>query len=79
MLADIRGLSWSFPQSLSGGRLAEEHGIRIDHLLLSLQAADRLRSVEIDKAMPGKDKASDHTSTRISTSDGSYLTLGGLR
>ena len=37
----------------------------IDHLLLSSQAADRLRSVAIDKAMRGRDKASDHTPIRV--------------
>ena len=36
-------------------------GLRIDHLLLSPQAADRLRACEIDKAPRGQDKASDHT------------------
>jgi exodeoxyribonuclease-3 len=35
--------------------------IRIDHLLLSPQAADRLRRVEIVKAMRGGEKPSDHT------------------
>ncbi|HET9902494.1 MAG TPA: exodeoxyribonuclease III [Xanthobacteraceae bacterium] len=35
-------------------------GLRIDHLLLSPQAADRLAAVGIDKAMRGRDKPSDH-------------------
>ena len=47
------------------GAWQKNNGIRIDHLLLSPQAADRLVSVEIDKAMRGKDKASDHTPIRI--------------
>jgi len=34
-------------------------------LLTAPQAADRLRSVAIDKAMRGRDKASDHTPIRI--------------
>ena len=34
---------------LPGRRLAKDHGIRIDHLLLSPQAADALRGVEIFK------------------------------
>ena len=38
-----------------------DHGIRIDHLLLSPQAADRLVSCEIDKGPRGEQKASDHT------------------
>jgi exodeoxyribonuclease-3 len=36
------------------------HGIRIDHLLLSPQAADRLTEARIDKAVRGGDKPSDH-------------------
>ena len=47
------------------GAWQKNNGIRIDHLLLSPQAADRLGSVEIDKAMRGRDKASDHTPIRI--------------
>ncbi len=47
------------------GAWQKNNGIRIDHLLLSPQAADRLISVEIDKAMRGRDKASDHTPIRI--------------
>jgi exodeoxyribonuclease-3 len=35
-------------------------GLRIDHLLLSPQAADRLAAVGIDKAMRGREKPSDH-------------------
>ena len=46
------------------GAWQKNNGIRIDHLLLSPQAADRLRSVEIDKGMRGRDKASDHTPIR---------------
>ncbi|MBX9739660.1 MAG: exodeoxyribonuclease III [Beijerinckiaceae bacterium] len=40
-------------------------GIRIDHLLLSPQAADRLQSVAIDKHMRAMDKPSDHVPIRI--------------
>jgi exodeoxyribonuclease-3 len=47
------------------GAWQKNNGIRIDHLLLSPQAADRLASVDIDKAMRGRDKASDHTPIRI--------------
>jgi len=47
------------------GAWQKNNGIRIDHLLLSPQAADRLISVEIDKAMRGRDKASDHTPIRV--------------
>lgn len=41
-------------------------GIRIDHLLLSPQAADLLQGVAIDKAMRGREKPSDHVPIRIS-------------
>ena len=47
------------------GAWQRNNGIRIDHLLLSPQATDRLQSVAIDKAMRGRDKASDHTPIRI--------------
>ncbi len=42
------------------GAWQKNRGIRIDHLLLSPQAADRLRGVEIQKAMRAGDKPSDH-------------------
>ncbi len=35
-------------------------GIRIDHLLLSPQAADLLQDAQIDSAVRGRDKPSDH-------------------
>lgn len=43
------------------GRWPRDEGIRIDHLLLSPQAADRLRDAGIDKKARGREKASDHT------------------
>jgi exodeoxyribonuclease III len=43
------------------GRWYRDEGLRIDHLLLSPQAADRLVAADIDKSPRGKDKASDHT------------------
>ena len=42
------------------GAWERNHGIRIDHLLLSPQAADLLREARIDKAVRGGDKPSDH-------------------
>jgi exodeoxyribonuclease-3 len=42
------------------GAWARNNGIRIDHLLLSPQAADLLRDVQIDKETRGGDKPSDH-------------------
>lgn len=43
------------------GRWNRDEGLRIDHLLLSPQAADRVAACEIDKAPRAKDRASDHT------------------
>ena len=41
-------------------------GLRIDHFLLSPEAADRLVSCDIDKAPRAKEKASDHTPIVVS-------------
>jgi len=46
----------------SGGWQKNE-GFRIDHLLLSPQAADRLDNAGVDKHMRALDKASDHAPT----------------
>jgi len=43
------------------GRWQRDEGVRIDHLLLSPQAADRLAASEIDRTPRSKEKASDHT------------------
>jgi exodeoxyribonuclease-3 len=40
-------------------------GFRIDHLLLSPQAADRLVDAGVDKAYRGREKASDHAPTWV--------------
>ncbi|MBS0386083.1 MAG: exodeoxyribonuclease III [Proteobacteria bacterium] len=42
------------------GAWQKDHGIRIDHMLLSPQSADRLLGVEIFKKARGLEKASDH-------------------
>lgn len=42
------------------GAWQKNHGIRIDHLLLSPQAADQLRQCGIDKHTRGWEKPSDH-------------------
>lgn len=47
---DYRGRCWQ-----------ADHGLRIDHILLSPQAADRLAAVGIDREPRGWDKTSDHT------------------
>ncbi|MEI6799324.1 MAG: exodeoxyribonuclease III [Pseudomonadota bacterium] len=47
---------WDF----QAGAWERNNGIRIDHLLLSPQAADLLQGSGIDKAVRGRDKPSDH-------------------
>lgn len=47
---------WDFQR----GAWERNNGIRIDHLLLSPQAADLLQESGIDKAVRGRDKPSDH-------------------
>lgn len=42
------------------GAWQKDQGLRIDHLLLSPQAADRLKLCRIDRMMRGREKASDH-------------------
>ena len=42
------------------GAWPRDHGIRIDHILLSPQAADRLAGCEVDREVRGRDKPSDH-------------------
>lgn len=42
------------------GAWPKNHGLRIDHLLLSPQAADRLEACAIDKHVRGWQKPSDH-------------------
>ncbi|MGQ0445884.1 MAG: exodeoxyribonuclease III [Beijerinckiaceae bacterium] len=47
------------------GAWQRNKGIRIDHLLLSPLAADRLAEVAIDKKTRGEDKPSDHVPVHI--------------
>jgi exodeoxyribonuclease-3 len=49
---------WKWNQA---GAWPKNNGIRIDHALLSPQAADRLLSCRIDRAPRGWEKPSDHT------------------
>ncbi|MFY9655209.1 MAG: exodeoxyribonuclease III, partial [Methylocystis sp.] len=46
------------------GAWQKNKGLRIDHLLLSPQAADRLTGLAIDKALRGGEKPSDHVPIR---------------
>ena len=43
------------------GAWPKDEGLRIDHLLLSPQAADLLKACGVDKTPRGKEKPSDHT------------------
>ncbi len=52
-----------------GGAWAKDHGIRIDHLLCSPEAADRLEEVEIFRKARGLDKPSDHVPVIASFGD----------
>jgi exodeoxyribonuclease-3 len=47
------------------GAWQRNKGIRIDHLLLSPRAADRLVNVAIDKERRGEENPSDHVPVRI--------------
>ncbi len=47
---------WDF----QGGAWNKNNGIRIDHFLLTPQAADRLTDCQIDRHMRGREKPSDH-------------------
>ena len=52
-----------------GGAWQRDQGLRIDHFLLSPQAADRLVACEIDRKPRGKEKASDHTPVWVELSE----------
>ena len=43
------------------GAWQKDHGIRIDHFLLSPEIADKIQNCEIDKTPRGWDRPSDHT------------------
>ncbi len=47
------------------GAWQKDRGLRIDHLLLSPQATDRLRAVTVDKERRAEDKPSDHVPVRV--------------
>ncbi|VVT04286.1 Exodeoxyribonuclease III [Sphingomonas sp. EC-HK361] len=55
---------WTF-WDYQAGAWARDAGFRIDHLLLSPQAADRLVDAGVDKAYRGREKASDHAPTWV--------------
>jgi exodeoxyribonuclease-3 len=55
---------WTF-WDYQAGAWQRDAGFRIDHLLLSPQAADRLVDAGVDKAYRGREKASDHAPTWV--------------
>jgi len=57
--ADPTGIRYTF-WDYQRGSWEKDHGIRIDHLLLSPQAADRFKDAGVDRAERGKEKPSDH-------------------
>jgi exodeoxyribonuclease-3 len=56
---DWRAGQYSF-WDYQAGAWQKDQGLRIDHLLLSPQAADRLVCCRIDKVVRGREKPSDH-------------------
>jgi exodeoxyribonuclease-3 len=59
-----QGGIWTF-WDYQAGAWQRDHGFRIDHLLLSPQAADRLLDAGVDKTFRGREKASDHVPTWV--------------
>jgi exodeoxyribonuclease-3 len=57
------------PVRQGAGCWQRDAGFRIDHLLLSAQAADRLRDAGVDKEYRGREKASDHAPTWVEIAD----------
>jgi exodeoxyribonuclease-3 len=55
---------WTF-WDYQAGAWARDHGFRIDHLLLSPAAADRLADAGVMRDVRGQEKASDHAPTWV--------------
>ncbi len=63
-----RGGVWTF-WDYQAGAWQRDHGFRIDHLLLSPAAADRMVDAGVDRDVRGQEKASDHAPTWVSLRD----------
>ncbi|MFB0611899.1 exodeoxyribonuclease III [Aurantiacibacter poecillastricola] len=63
-----RGGVWTF-WDYQAGAWQRDHGFRIDHLLLSPEAADRMVTAGVDKEYRGREKASDHTPVWVELRD----------
>lgn len=61
------GPLWTYWDYQAGG-WQRDAGFRIDHLMLSPEAADRLVDAGVDKEQRGREKASDHAATWIELS-----------
>ncbi len=61
------GPLWTY-WDYQAGAWQRDAGFRIDHLMLSPEAADRLTNVGVDKDHRGREKASDHAATWIELS-----------
>jgi exodeoxyribonuclease III len=59
---------WTYWDYQAGG-WQRDAGFRIDHLLCSPEAADRLTAAGVDKDHRGREKASDHAAAWISLSE----------
>jgi exodeoxyribonuclease III len=59
-----KGPLWTYWDYQAGG-WQRDAGFRIDHLMLSPEAADRLVDAGVDKEHRGREKASDHAATWI--------------
>ncbi len=62
------GGMWTY-WDYQAGAWQRDAGFRIDHLLLSPQAADRLVDAGVDKDHRGREKASDHAATWVELRD----------
>lgn len=58
------GGAWTY-WDYQAGAWQRDNGFRIDHLLLSPQAADRFVDAGVDKAHRGREQASDHAPTWV--------------
>ena len=63
-----RGGVWTY-WDYQAGAWQRDHGFRIDHLLLSPEAADRLVKAGVDKEYRGREKASDHAPVWVELAD----------
>ena len=63
-----KGGVWTF-WDYQAGSWQRDAGFRIDHLLLSPRAADRLVDAGVDKSYRGREKASDHAPTWVRLRD----------